>query len=122
MIDTLHGSVRCPTRRAQKQVLLDRQLREYVPPLWDVADPTPGDPMRCRAIDASAAEQYGSVTWAIQSHDRPQQGRLTHSIAAEQADRLTLLDSQAYLVQNRGPGSRNIDLGDLEEAHGERPK
>ena len=78
--------------------------------------------MRGGTPDADVAEQDASGPWTVQPHDRAKQGRLAHPIASEQADGLMLVNAQAHPVQDGGARSGHIDVGDVEEAHEERPR
>src|SRR5256712_11885101 len=100
------GAEGAPGVRAGKQVFLDAQVLEAVPPLHHLADAALHQPGRIELVDALAAEhdlalRHLAALGAQQVRDGLQRGGLAGAVGAEQRDDLALLPLERHALEDQ---------------------
>ena len=104
---------------AEHQVLLNRQLRNDLAPLGDVAHTSAGPLVGSLAVQGRTVKHDRALTGPQQTDQGLQQGGFSHPIAANQADHLPGIHGEIDIAQDVALAVIGVEPADLQQGgHG----
>ncbi len=115
---TIEGPAACVVRAVaggDLQVFLHAQRREDAAPLRHVGDAALGNGARARAGDVAAVEQDSPGPGPHEAHERADERRLAHAVAAHQTDRFAGQDAEGEPAQDMALAVERVEAAGLED-------
>ena len=118
----LRAAARARQERTDLEVLLDRERREDLAPLGDLADTEVADPVARLAGDVGAAEADASGPRPLHAGDGADQAGLAGAVGADDGDQLAAAHLQRDAVQRLGVAVEEVQPVNLEDHTASSPR